>query len=184
MSILGFYLCKNYEFWFSLSNCYITECLYEYGMSIFFQVHVTNLQDQQRSLIMVTFLALFVQSVPILLTIPMDYHLHGSRAMRGLATLSVPSMPNTTHETERGKWQDAERHSRDYPVLYSLIPLLSFFRRLLLCAFHSGRLPNKPVCECVQGWKGLKYWRKQRADMHRMQEKGQTKPHFCCHNYV
>lgn len=101
MSILGFYLCKNYEFWFSLWNCYITECLYEYGMSIFFQVHVTNLQDQQRSLIMVTFLALFVQSVPILLTIPMDYHLHGSRAMRGLATLSVPSMPNTTHETER-----------------------------------------------------------------------------------
>lgn len=37
----------------------------------------------------------------VLLTIPMDYHLHRSRAMRGLATLSVPSMPNTTHETER-----------------------------------------------------------------------------------
>lgn len=121
----------------------------------------------------------------VLLTIPMDYHLHGSRAMRGLATLSVPSMPNTTHETERkGQMTRCTKTFQGLPVLYRLIPHLSFFRRLLLCAFHSGRLPNKPVCECVQGWKGLKYWRKQRADVHRMQEKGLTKPHFCCHNYV
>jgi len=39
------------------------------------------------------------------LTTPMDHHLHGIRAMTGSATISVPPMSNTTHETakERGK---------------------------------------------------------------------------------
>lgn len=62
MSILGFYLCKICEFWFSLWHFYITEHLCEYGMSKPFQVHVTNLQGQpeKNSLIMETLLALFV----------------------------------------------------------------------------------------------------------------------------
>lgn len=96
---------------------------------------------------------------------PMDWHLHGSSAMKGLAAISVPPVPNTTHNTvkTRGKWPDTQWHSREYPVLYRLISALFFFRHLSLCAFHSGRLPNKSVSECVHGSKRLKHWREERA---------------------
>lgn len=73
MSIMGFCLYKNYEFWFSLQNCYITEhpCEYEntyLSLSKSFQGHVHNIKGQQKkgSLLVVTLITLFVQPAQIL----------------------------------------------------------------------------------------------------------------------
>lgn len=150
MSILEFHLRINYEFWFSLwtarsRNASVNiECPYPFRCTS----TISRVSRKNRILIVVTVstvCSVCAHSVP-----------HGSSAMRGLAAISVPPMPNTTHDTvkARGKWPDSQWHSGEYPVLYRLIFVLSFFRHLSLSAFYSGRQTNQfvNVCKAEKGW--------------------------------